>query len=209
MLKLASSRRVERVAVPIDRGGTGLDRISEAMFGLRQGEKGSFTSVMTGPYAFPTSCHSPRDVIDGGPLLLDAIARALAPSYAALRDQFGIVYESEAALARAANSRHASICTTYGLFARNVTQGGWQTLHPHSSGTTNLPGGDERALCCENQDEEELWCSGLQCENHTVSSLARLQARNDSSRGNRSGLFAHAKQRTAQLNTLVPRDGRG
>jgi len=154
MLKLASTRRVTRVAVPIDRGGAGLDAVSEEMFGLRRGENGSFSSVMIGPYRFPTACHSPKArTADGNPLL-GAIARLLAPSYAALRDQFGLVYESEAALARAARSRQARVCTTYGLFARNTTEESWQTLHPHSSGTTNLPDGNRLALCCEGEGDD-------------------------------------------------------
>ena len=152
MVQLASSRRVKRIAVPIDRGGAGLDRLSEVMYGKRPGSNGSFSSVMNGPYRWPTTCYSPKQGIGGGSTrLLGAIARILAPSYEAIRTQFGVIYESEAALTRAAASGHARICTTYGLFARNDTNGTWQTLYSHSSATMNLPGGNKHALCCEEE----------------------------------------------------------
>ena len=82
---------------------------------------------MRGRYHYPDACYSP--VLKGPPNLMRRIARVLAPSYAALRSEFGIDYKSEAAVARAANSREVRLCTaSYRLFARNASNESWVLL---------------------------------------------------------------------------------
>ena len=127
-MELARNRSVRRIPVPIDRphkGGAGLNVLSEA---LGAAANASFSSLMRGPYHYREACYSP--VLKGqAPDLMGRIARVLAPSYAALRSEFGIHYKSEAAVARAANSREVRLCTaSYRLFARNASNESWVLL---------------------------------------------------------------------------------
>ena len=58
--------------------------------------------------------------------LVERIVRVLASSYVALKQQFGLAYRSEQALAQAAASREVRLCSaSYRLFARNDSNANW------------------------------------------------------------------------------------
>ena len=67
--------------------------------------------------------------------------KVLKPSYNALRQEFGITYASEKALARAKKFKWAKLCTSsYRLFVRNSPNETWvPLLGDHGSGLAPTP----------------------------------------------------------------------
>ena len=127
LFKLARARGVPAVPVLLDKGEERLNAISTAL-GVPSASNLSFSMLMHGGQRWGSGCYRSYTNASGGPLMRQ-VARALAPSYQRLREAFDIVYESEAALERAANSRFVEVCHgTYALRARNTSDSAWTIL---------------------------------------------------------------------------------
>ena len=141
MVMMARDRSIARLPVVIDRphlASAGLDALSEH-FGSPAGSNRSFSAVMRTAYSAHSSRHEDATCWESDACadvdrcahtkLMRRIARFLAPSYAALREQFGVVYASETAILRAGSSQRVQLCVhSRQILARNATDAGWSTL---------------------------------------------------------------------------------